>query len=176
MAASCCLPLCSDVSVLEKLYADAVIRERNFRKRLRNSCRSSKRKSSNVPIRPKDLCVARRWSSSAPSPGSIDVEGLPRIGKSQSKALAFLRLASIRLMLRNFVIPLDVSGRTLRTQVSMFSSIIFQRNMFIVISMSYSRRMRAHYFFARLCDSSPIFSTTTLLGVAGFPQYSAKRP
>jgi DDE family transposase len=29
------------------------------------------------------------------------------------KGLAFLRLASIRLMLRNFVIPLDVPGQTL---------------------------------------------------------------
>ncbi len=44
--------------------------------------------------------------SSAPLRGSIAAEGLPRIAKNLNrKALAFLRLASMRLMLRKFCNP-----------------------------------------------------------------------
>jgi len=68
---------------LKKLFADGGYQDPNSTRRSRNSCRSSKLKSSSAPITPKDLwCFPAVGLSSAPSPGSIAAEGLPRIGKT----------------------------------------------------------------------------------------------
>src|SRR3979411_1102820 len=92
---------------------------RNSRRRSRESCRSSKPKSSSAPIRQKDLwCFHAAGSSSAPLLGSTDVEGLPRIGRTSIarrwRSCASHQSASCS---ENFVIPFNVSGRTLSQQV-----------------------------------------------------------
>src|SRR6478752_3424628 len=89
--------------------------DRNSTRRSRNSCRSSKLKSSSAPIRPKDLwCFPAVGLSSVPSPGSIAAEGLPRIGKTsiarRSHSCASHQSASCS---ENFVILLDGPGQTL---------------------------------------------------------------
>ena len=101
---------------LLKLYADGGYQGPSFRRALKKVCRVVTSKSSNVPIRPKASWFCRSaGSSSAPSPGSTDAEGSPRIGKTstarRSHSCASPQSASC---CENFVIPLDVSGQTLR--------------------------------------------------------------
>src|SRR5208282_5201332 len=89
---------------------------RNFRGRSRKSCPTSKLKSSNAPIAPKDLwCYHAVGSSNAPLLGSTAAEGSPRIGRTsiarRSPSCASPQSASCS---ENFVIPLNVPGQTLR--------------------------------------------------------------
>src|SRR5450432_434215 len=69
----------------------ADIKDRNSRRRLQKFCRISTLKSSNVPIGSADLWSCQNdGSSSAPSLGSIAVEGSPRIGRTQQKGARVL--------------------------------------------------------------------------------------
>lgn len=74
-------------------------------------------RSSNGPISPRAslFCPNDGWSS-APSPGSTDVEDLPRTGKA-SIARRSLSCASPQSVscCENFAIPHDVPGQTLRS-------------------------------------------------------------
>ena len=67
---------------LRSYLPTAAIRDPNSTRLSRNSCRSSKLKSSSAPITPKGFVFPAVGLSSAPSPGSIAAEGLPRIGKT----------------------------------------------------------------------------------------------
>jgi len=100
---------------LKKLFADPPIKGHNLTERSRKSCLASKPKSSNAPIKSKDLwCYPSAGSSSARLLGSPAVEGSPRIGKTStargSHSYASLQSASCS---ENSVILYDVLGQTL---------------------------------------------------------------
>ena len=92
------------------------VKDRAFTRRSRKSYPTSKLKSSSAPIRSKDSwCCPSAGSSSARLPGSIAVEGLPRIGKTsiarRSHSCVSPQSASCS---ENSAIPFDVFGQTLR--------------------------------------------------------------
>lgn len=92
---------------------------RNSRQLRRESCPDSKPRSSGAPITSKasPFCPSA-GSSSAPLPGSIAAEGLPRIGKTSiarpSHSCASPQSASCS---ESFAIQLNVPGQTLRARL-----------------------------------------------------------
>ena len=92
---------------LKKLFADGGYQGPEFTRRSRKSCRSSKLKSSSAPITPKDLwCCPRRWIVERTIAWLNRCRRLAKDWENLNrKALAFLRLASIRLMLRKLCNP-----------------------------------------------------------------------
>jgi Transposase DDE domain len=100
---------------LKTLFADGGYQGPELTRRSPGSCRSSKRKSSNAPIMSKDLwCFHAVGLSSAPLLGSTAAEGLSRTGRT-SIARRWRSCASHQSVScsENFVIRLDVPGRTL---------------------------------------------------------------
>jgi hypothetical protein len=97
---------------LNKLFADGGYQGTEFQKALaRPPAAAQNGNRQTFRIRPKDLwCCRAVGSSSAPSPGSTDVEDLPRIGKisiaRHRHSCASHQSASC---FENFVILLDVS-------------------------------------------------------------------
>src|SRR6266849_3879960 len=94
-------------------------RGQTFKRPWRRSCLSSKLKSSSAPIGRKDSwCFHAVGSSNAPLLGSTAAEGLPRIGRTSIatrwRSCGLPQSASCS---ENFVIPPDVFGQTLSTQV-----------------------------------------------------------
>jgi len=91
---------------LKTLSPTADIRGRNLRKGLQKFCRISTLKSSNVPIRSRICGLAKTLDRRA---HHCMAQSLRRLAKDwenlNRKALAFLRLASIRLMLRKLCNP-----------------------------------------------------------------------
>src|SRR6202042_796120 len=92
--------------------------DRTSKRRWQNSCLTSQLKSSSAPIMPKDLwCCHAVGSSSAPLLGSTAAESSAKIGRTstarRSPSYASPQSASCS---ENFVIPLDVPGRTLRSR------------------------------------------------------------
>ena len=101
---------------LKKLFANSGCGTRTSKRRWQKSCLTSQLKSSSAPIMPKDLwCSHAVGSSSAPLLGSTAAEGSSKIGRTsttrRSHSYASPQSASCS---ENFVIPLDVPGRTLR--------------------------------------------------------------
>src|ERR1022692_2747589 len=100
---------------LRKLFADGGYQGPELQKALTKIMPTSKLKSSSAPITPKDLSSyhAVGWSS-VPLLGSTDADGLPKIGRTsiarRSHSCASHPSASCS---ENFVIQLDVPGRTL---------------------------------------------------------------
>ena len=93
---------------LKKLFADGGYQGPEFQNGAqRKSCRSSKPKSSSAPIRPKDSsCCPRRWIVERTIAWLNRCRRLAKDWENLNrKALAFLRLASIRLMLRKLCNP-----------------------------------------------------------------------
>jgi hypothetical protein len=90
----------------EKLFADSLIRGRYLSMGLPRSCRASKPRSSNDPIKPRIRAVTQAWIVKRTIAwlhrcrrDAKDWENLNR------KALAFLKVSSIRLMLRKLCNP-----------------------------------------------------------------------
>src|SRR5215467_14023540 len=96
------------------------IRGGTFKKPWRRSCHSSKLKSSSAPIGREDSwCFHAVGSSNAPLLGSTAAEGLPRIGRTSIatrwRSCGLPQSASCS---ENFVIPPDVFGQTLSTELT----------------------------------------------------------
>jgi hypothetical protein len=87
---------------LHKLYADGGYQGPAFQAALKGVLRGVDVEIVKRSDQAKGFVVLpKRGSSNAPSPGSTAAAGSPRIGENLSRnALAFLRLASIRLMVR----------------------------------------------------------------------------
>src|ERR1700730_11815706 len=122
-AASCSLQPCSAcIRSCKSCLPMAAIRGRNSRRPWRKSSHTSKLKSSNAPITPKDLWYCRAvGSSNAPLLGSTDAEDSPRIGRTSIEK-RWLSCASPQSAscYENFVIPLNVPGQTLTLQLCFF--------------------------------------------------------
>ena len=118
-AASCSLQPCSAcIRSCKSCLPMAAIRGRNSRRPWRKSSHTSKLKSSNAPITPKDLWYCRAvGSSNAPLLGSTDAENSPRIGRTSIEK-RWLSCASPQSAscYENFVIPLNVPGQTYRRE------------------------------------------------------------
>src|SRR6202022_1382984 len=104
---------------LKTLFADSGYQGPKFAKALEKVLPNSALKSSSAPIRSADLwSCPNAGSSSAPLPGSIAVEGLPRIGRisteKRSRSCASPQSASCS---ENSAIRPEVSGRTLTLQL-----------------------------------------------------------
>ena len=99
--------LVRDVSDLKKLFADGGYPGPEFKGRSRNSCRSSKLKSSSAPDHAKEFGrTPRRWVVERTIAWLNRCRRLAKDWENLNrKALAFLRLASIRLMLRKLCNP-----------------------------------------------------------------------
>jgi len=100
-ARACSLHFVRFVSFLQKLFADGGYQGRSFKRLQPKSCRICKSKSSNAPIGKRFELLPRRWVVERTFAWlnrcrrlAKDFENLAR------NALAFLHLASIRLMLR----------------------------------------------------------------------------
>jgi len=119
-AASCCYRLCSGCFRFSKNFLPiAPTKARSFTPHWQQFYLASKRKSSNVPTKPKALSLCQNAGSlNAPSLGSIVAADWPRIG---SVSTVKLSLSSNSLPFvscsENFAIPHKVSGRTLSMEL-----------------------------------------------------------
>jgi hypothetical protein len=120
---------CRPCSACTRFYKSSLltadIRGRPFKRLRPKSCRISKSKSSNVPIRPKGLSFCRDvGSSNAPSPGLVAAAAWPKISKISPQTHS-LSSASPRFVScsESFASVNKLFGRTLRRSAACARSV-----------------------------------------------------